>query len=219
MKNINSFWLKIFAFSLLVLALPTLGSAQYTNRDCDDDNYNRGGNNRGGYGNNGGYSNSGYGNNGYYDTRSLQDAIRRIKDQTGRFQNDLDTALDNSRSNGSDWEDGLNASAKDFKKAIKNLDKNFKNGRDLNRSSNDAYDAIRYAQEIDRDIYRAGVNYDVQNQWSQIQSDLRFVADGYNISYSPRSRNNRGNARNNRGNNNGNGGWRNRIPSNIPFPF
>ena len=55
----------ISAFSLLVLCLPAIASAQY-----------------GGYGN-GGYNNGGYGNNGYYG--DIRSTIRDLKNRSKNF--------------------------------------------------------------------------------------------------------------------------------------
>jgi hypothetical protein len=59
------------AFSMLVLGLPAIASAQY---------YPNGGAGNGGYG---GYGNGGYGNGQYGDQRS---AIRNLKNHTRQFQ-------------------------------------------------------------------------------------------------------------------------------------
>jgi hypothetical protein len=77
-------YLAVAAFSLLVLGLPAIASAQW--RDRDDDY------NRGGYGN-GGYGNGGYGNNNYYgNIRSTVQNLKiraknfeRLTDQSGRY--------------------------------------------------------------------------------------------------------------------------------------
>ena len=83
----------IAAFSLAVLCLPAIASAQYN-----------GGYGNGGY-NNGGYNNGRYGNGGYGDMRSI---VKDLKNKAGDFQRQLDRDLDNSRYNGSRREDEMN---------------------------------------------------------------------------------------------------------------
>src|SRR5438045_3564816 len=95
--------LGVFAFSLLIVGLPSFASAQYG---------------RGTYGRNSGYN---YGN--------LQSAVRRLKNNSREFQRRLDRALDNSRMNGRDREDDINRLANDFKNAASRLDDQFDNGR------------------------------------------------------------------------------------------
>src|SRR5437764_12356628 len=72
-------------------------------RDRDDDqDRNDGSYNRGRYG---------------YDSRTLRDAVRRIKDGTHRLQNDVDRNLDHSRINGSNREDHINTDMEEFRRA------------------------------------------------------------------------------------------------------
>ena len=68
-------YLAVAAFSLLVLGLPAIASAQW--RDRDDDY------NRGGYGN-GGYGNGGYGNNTYYG--NIRSTVQNLKIRAKNFE-------------------------------------------------------------------------------------------------------------------------------------
>ena len=65
----------VFAFSLLVLALPTIASAQWRDRDRDNDDYNR---------------------NGRYN-RNLESTIKNLKNRSKDFARKLDRELDRSR--------------------------------------------------------------------------------------------------------------------------
>jgi len=89
--------LAVSIFSLLILGIPALASAQSRDRDYDDDD------NR--YGNYGGYNNGGYNNGNYGNSRS---AIRDLKRHAKDFQRQLDRDLDNSRYNGTRREDQMN---------------------------------------------------------------------------------------------------------------
>ena len=195
--------LSVFAFSLLILGLPTFASAQWGSRDRDDDYYGRNrdrnddyyGRNRGGY------------NNGY-----LRSAIQRLENNSREFQRRLDRELDNSRYDGRNREDNLNRLANDFKNAANRLEDEFDNGRNMDRSYDEAQRVLILGSQLDRAISRVRVGYNVQNDWSRIRQDLRVIADAYGSNYN--DRNNR-NYPNNRRNNNGD--WRNRIPFPLPF--
>ena len=91
----------VFAFSLLVLALPNVASAQW--------------------GNNGGYG--GYGNN----NRNLNSTIKNLKNRSREFANRLDRELDKSRYDDRRRENRLNRLAEDFREAAENLDDAYDN--------------------------------------------------------------------------------------------
>lgn len=195
MNRIKSL-LGVFAFALLVLTLPTIASAQW-----------------GGNGRNGGYGNGGYGNGGY-NNYQLKDTIKRLKRDSKDFVNFLDNALDRSRRNGTDYEDRLNQLAKDFRRAADRLESRFSD-RDIYRSQSEAQDVLNLASQLDREMRRARLDYNVQNYWNNMQSQIDEIAYAYgNGRYNNRNdnRNDRNN-RNNRNNRNGGwGDWRNKFP-------
>ena len=191
------------AFSLLVVALPTVASAQWggNNRDRDDDNYGR----------NGGYNrNGGYGNNGYYNGQ-LKSTIKRLKNDSKDFAKFVDRDLDNSLYNGSDREDRLNDLVKDFRNAANRLEDRF-DERNINRTSGEVQNLLSIANQVDRAISRARLSYNVENYWNNIRYQLNDISNAYGYNYNNNNRNNRG-----RGNRNGNGDWRNRVPFPLPF--
>src|SRR5580765_477751 len=105
MKSLKD-WLVVGAFSLLILGIPAIASAQY-NGQYDP------------YGRNGGYNTGQYGNYGNYgDMRSV---VRDLKHRASDFQRQLDRDLDHSRVNGTRREDQMNQMARDFKNAVNRL--------------------------------------------------------------------------------------------------
>ncbi|CAN5598699.1 hypothetical protein BH10ACI1_BH10ACI1_00380 [soil metagenome] len=165
----------IFAFSLLILALPAIASAQWRNNRNDNDNY---GNNR---------------NNGY-----LKSTIKNLKNRSKKFEKTIDRALDQSRYDKRNREDRLNDLARDFRQAANELDDNYDSRRDYNRSSDEVRRVLQLGSQLDRVLSRARLNYNVENEWNQIRQDLRVLADAYNYNYN--NRNNRNN-RNDRSDN------------------
>lgn len=199
----------VFAFSLLILGLPAIASAQFGNNRNDDYSCNDRDDD---YGRNNRRNDDYYGRNndyyGGYNNRALQSTIRNLKNDSRQFARQLDDALDRSRINGTDREDRLNELAKDFAKAADRLDSRFDNGRDLNRSENEARRVLELGSQVERALSRTRLNYD-GGYWDRINQELRQVANAYN--YTSNNRNNR-NDRNNRNNRRGNGGWWNNIP-------
>lgn len=188
---------KVFAFSLLLLGVPTIASAQW--------------------GNNGGY---GRNNGGYYDNGALKSTIRRVQNQATRLEDYVDQ--NNNRRNGGYGNGGyggygngesLENLTDRFKNAADDLEDEFGNGRNLNNSRDEASRLIQIAQQIDYMIgnNRGGRRYgnNGMGAWNSIRNDLRMIADAYGLQY-----NNRGGWNNNRGRGRGNNNQRN-----FPWPF
>ncbi len=185
----------ISAFSLLVLGLPAIASAQWGGQN---DPYGRNGGYNDPYGRNGGYNNGQYG-----DMRST---VRNLKSRTRELTRQIDNDLDRSRVNGTRREDQINEVAKRFRDAVNDLDNN---GRQNDREVRRVLDS---ASQLDRAIGRGRVSYNVQNLWSSIQNDLRYL--GGNGYYDDDDDRNNRNNRNNRNPQNRNG--RN-LPNWWPF--
>lgn len=181
MNRIKSL-LGVLVFSLVVLSLPTIASAQWggNNRRDRDDNYGR----------NGGYNNA-YG---------LKNSVRTLERDTRDFVNFVDNALDRSRVDGRDFEDRINSLAKDLRKAADRLEDRF-DERDPYRSQSEFQNVVNIANRLDRDLRRARLGYNIDNYWNHIQNQISQISSAY------RGYNNRG-----RGNNRNNGGWGNRFP-------
>lgn len=213
----------LFAFSLLILALPSFASAQWNdnNRRNNDDGY---------YGNN---------NNRNYN-RNLQSTIKNLKNNSRQFERRLDRELDNSRYDGRNREDRLLQIAQQFKDATESLDRVYDNRRDYSSSQDEARRVIQLGSQLDRAVSRAGVSGNVSSDLNRIRQDLRVLADAYNYNNNNNrnggygnnrrgnnnddgdydddddyNRNNRNNRNNRRNTNNGN--WRNAIPFPLPF--
>lgn len=181
----------VFAFSLLVMSLPVVASAQW------------GGNNR----NNGGYGNGN--NNGYYSNEQLKSTVKRLKNDSKDLVKFIERESDRNRNNGGwgNWGGNNNRNnnqlknlANDFKRAADRLEDRF-DSRDLYKSQGEAQNVLNIANQLDRELRRSRMSYDIQNYWNNIQNQLNDISNAYRY-----NNNNRG-----RGNGN-NGGWRNRFP-------
>ncbi|MFN0278444.1 MAG: hypothetical protein ACKVRN_07565 [Pyrinomonadaceae bacterium] len=172
----------ISAFSLMVLLLPAIASAQY-------------GGNRPYYGNN--------------DSRSV---LKNLKRDARSFQNQIDRDLDRSRYDGTNREDRINGLAQEFRNAVNSLnnddfnrndrnndrDDRYRNGRNNRNDNSDVSRVLNIANQIDRSLNRSGVSGQSRNIWTQIRNNLNQL--GYNSNNDDwYDRNNR----RNRGSNNG----------------
>ena len=189
----------LLAVGILAFCLPSTASAQwgYPDRDRDRDR------DRGGY--------------GRYDERALRDSVHRLDRLAKDFERNMDRALDRSRSNGSRREDQINDQVHQFRNAVGDLKSRIGNGRDLNRSADEARRVLREGQDLDRIASRTRwFDNRLASDWSQIQRELRFIGDVYGFRYNGgygRDDDWRRNDRNDRNNRNNDDWWRR-----IPFP-
>ena len=151
MRRIN-FFITISAFSLLMLCLTGVASAQY-------DPYSR----------NGGYNNGAYGNGSYRVNRDMRSVVGDLKRRAGQFQREIDQELDHSRYNGTRREDQVNQLAREFKNAANRLNSNvYSDQGDLDR-------VLELGFQIDRTMGRGRVGYRAQGVWSGIRADLDLL--------------------------------------------
>jgi len=146
-----------------------------------------------------------------YDERYLRDSVNRLDRLSKSFERDLDRALDHSRVDGTQREDRINAEAHDFRRAVGNLKSRLGNGRDLNRSADEARRVLQEADQLDRIVRPRWFDARLGTEWSQIQQELRIISNAYGFRYNNINRGGRddGYQRNDRNNDS----WRR-----IPFP-
>jgi hypothetical protein len=196
MTNRHTLKFSIFAAAILALSLPAAAAAQW-----------------GGYPQDRYPDNRGYGR---YDDRGLRDSVHRLDSLAKDFERDMDRALDRSRVNGSRQEDRINDEVHQFRSAVGNLKSRVGNGRDLNRSADEARRVLDEGQQVDRVARPRWFDSRLASEWSQIQQELRYISDAYGYRYNGdygRDDDWRRNDRNNRNNNRNNDWWRR-----IPFP-
>ena len=151
----------IFAAALLALSLPVAAAAQW------------GGQNR--YPNDRGYRR--------YDERAVRDSVHRLDRLAKDFEKNMDRALDRSRVNGSNREDRINDQVHQFRDAVGDLKSRVGNGRDLNRSADEARRVLQEGQQLDRIAGSRWFDGRMASQWSNIERELRFISDVYGFRY------------------------------------
>lgn len=166
MTNRRKIFLTVIATAFLALCLPTLAAAQgrydpygrdrdYGRNRRDDDRYGR------------------------YDQRYLRDSIRRLENLSDRFEGNLDRALDRSRVDGTRREDNINDAARDFHRAANRLRDRFDDGRNLNRSADEARRVLDLGARLDRIVQHVAYDGRVRSDWMQIRQELRVIGDAY----------------------------------------
>ena len=191
MTNRRTLSFSIFAAAILALCLPILAVAQ------------------GGYGYPD-YGRNRNGNYGRYDERYLRDSIHRLDRLSKDFERDVDRALDRSRVDGTRREDQINVRADRFRRAASNLKSAFGNGRDLNRSRDEAQRVLQEAQQFDRLGRSRVMDNRVASEWAQIQQELRVISNAYGLGYGGYNNGGYNPGRNDRNRNNND--WLRRIP-------
>jgi len=193
MTNGHTLKFSLFAAAILALCLPVAAAAQWGGRYPQDR-----------YPDDRGY--------GRYDDRGLRDSVHRLDNLAKNFERDMDRALDHSRANGSRREDDINNQVHQFRNAVSDLKSRVGNGRDLNRSSNEARRVLQEANDLDR-FARRGFDGRTSSEWSQIQQELRYISSVYGFGYGGYGRDRDDDwRRNDRNNNNRNNDWWRRIP-------
>lgn len=174
MTNRRTLSFSILAAALLALCLPAVAAAQW-NR-YPDNQRNR---------------------NGRYNERYVRDSVHRLDRLAKEFEREVDRSLDRSRRDGTRSEDRINGQVREFRNAVSNLKSRVGNGRDLNRSRNEAQRVLHEGRQLDRIGNRFSL-------WSQIRQELNVIAQAYG-SYGYNDSNRRSN----------NNDWWRRLP--IPY--
>ncbi|HEU4770122.1 MAG TPA: hypothetical protein VFS77_22330 [Pyrinomonadaceae bacterium] len=164
MTNRHTLKFSIFAAAILALTLPVAASAQWGGRYPQDRDRDRDG-------------------SGRYNERALRDSVHRLDRLAKDFERNIDRALDRSRANGSQREDRINDQVHQFRDAVGDLKSRVGNGRDLNRSADEARRVLEEGQRLDRVARSRWTDGRLSSDWSQIQRELRFISDAYGFRY------------------------------------
>ena len=166
----------IFAFSLMLLVLPSAASAQWG----DDDNWRR--------------------NDNRYGYRDVRVQINNLKNRGRTFERLADRYDDRrddrgrlgdivfggNRGRGGDLEN----LARSFRSAVDDLSDAYGRGRNLNNSRDEAQRLMQIARQINQEMRGSRAGRDIRYEWNEMSKDLGVIADAYGMRY------NRGNNRN-----------------------
>ena len=189
MTNRHTLKFSLFVLGIVAFCFPVVANAQWGRQDrYPDDRYGR------------------------YDGRALRDSVHRLDRLAKDFERDMDRALDRSRVNGTRREDQINEQVHEFRKAVGKLKSRVGNGRDLNRSANEARRVLEQCQMVDRVARPRCFDGRMVSHWSQIHQELRLIGDVYGFRYNGRSGRDDDWRRNDRNDRNNRDVWWRRIP-------
>ncbi len=176
MTNRRKIFPTIIAVALVALFLPVMASAQGNNDNWGRDrDYRRDRNNDDHW-----YGNDDY-NNGRSGRQGLRASIRRLDNLSRNLERNMDRFLDRSHEDGTRHEDHANAEVQEFRRAANNLRDKFDDGRNLNRSANEARRVLEIAQHLSPELNRhSREDSRIASDWSQIRQELRVIANAYN---------------------------------------
>ncbi|HSI88903.1 MAG TPA: hypothetical protein VK918_07585 [Pyrinomonadaceae bacterium] len=183
----------ISAFSLAVLALPSVATAQW-------------------YPQQGPY----YGNQGR-DLRGIADQLRT---RSRQFDQRVDSYVDRGYGNrgggyygNRNYNNDLKSLAGDFRRAADNFRSKYGNGRNLRNSEDAARRLLDAGSRLDNALRASRVDGRLTGEWNSMRGMLNQIANTYGYNY------NRGNQRypQQQRYKNNNGDWRNMIPFPLPF--
>jgi hypothetical protein len=172
MVNRHTLKFSIFAAALLALCLPAIAAAQwgrYPDNRYPNDNR--------------------YPDYGRYDDRYVRDSAHRLDRLAKDFERDMDRALDHSRVNGTRREDAINDVVHEFRRAAGDFKSRVGNGRDLNRSYNEARRVLQLGDQVERQARPRWFDSRLASEWSQIRRELQTIEQVYGIRGGSRGRN------------------------------
>lgn len=127
------------------------------------------------------YPDNRYPDNRRYDDRYVRDSAHRLDRLAKDFERDMDRALDHSRENGSRREDSINNVVHEFRRSVGDFKSRVGNGRDLNRSYNEATRMLQLADVVERQARPRWFDSRLASEWSAIRRELRTIEDAYGI--------------------------------------
>lgn len=112
--------------------------------------------------------------------KEVEQILHRIEDQSGKFRNSLDSALDRSRLNDTDREDDINAFVKEFDQEVRRLHDRFDEHKSV---AADVQAVLDRAARIDGFMRRRGLTEKAQNEWSALRANLDQLAEVYSVNW------------------------------------
>jgi len=112
--------------------------------------------------------------------KQVQQSLKQLKKDTGKFRKSLDSSLDKSRLDGTNREDNINEFLEDYEKATERLYDRFKDNKSVGADVEAVLDG---AARIDQFMRRNSPTGRAERDWAAVRTDLRRLADAYNVSW------------------------------------
>ena len=114
--------------------------------------------------------------------KQVEELIHRIESQSDVFRKSLDSALDQSRLDGTQREDDINAFVKEFYKETKRLHEHFDSHKS---TAGDVQTVLNRGAQIDQFMRRNRLKRDreAQREWLELRAHLDELARLYNVNW------------------------------------
>lgn len=112
--------------------------------------------------------------------KEVERILHRIEQQSGKFRDSLDSALDRSRLNSTDREDDINAFIKEFDQEVRRLHDRFDEKKSV---AADVQSVLDRAARIDNFMRRRALAESAQNEWSALRANLDQLAEAYAVAW------------------------------------
>ncbi|MGI9166557.1 MAG: YMGG-like glycine zipper-containing protein [Pyrinomonadaceae bacterium] len=112
--------------------------------------------------------------------RQVANTLTRLEQNSQKFRNSLDGALDRSRRDGTRAEDDVNSFVSDFDNSIDQLRERFNGRRSV---AADVQSVLQKATLINEFVGRNRLNVQTQNNWAAVRTDLNALANAYGVSW------------------------------------
>ena len=116
-----------------------------------------------------------------YTKAEVNQIINNIENRVDVFVKDFDKSLDNSRLNGSDREDKLNARAKDLEKATDELRREFDKHDAWIENKDEVRKCLNIATDINVAIKNRKLGAKTESNWANVRYELNTLAKIYNL--------------------------------------
>jgi hypothetical protein len=110
----------------------------------------------------------------------MQTLLSRLETRTDNFRREVDRSLDNSRVDGSRFEENITEFVTDFENATDRLRNNFSS---RNSTAADVQEILDRALFINEYMRNNRVSVQAQNQWNLIRNDLNTLAGYYRVTW------------------------------------
>lgn len=110
----------------------------------------------------------------------VQQLLTRLENESNTFKRSLDSALDQSRYDGSRQEDNINQFVSDFENATDRLRTNFNSRRETKQ---DVEEVLTRGNAINDYMRRVRFTGRLQEDWSLVRTDLTQLARLYNVTW------------------------------------
>lgn len=116
-----------------------------------------------------------------YTKAQVEQIIRRLENQSDRFVQSFDHALDESRADGTRREDNLNQRARDLENAMDSLRQEFDRTDRYMDTRSQVSNVLSVADDINRAVRRRSLRNNTERLWSRVRSELNSLASVYNL--------------------------------------